>query len=294
MSVAAERRSAKAAPSPADPTSVVIGKIYEAGTLAPVSCARVTELIRGFARFLSAAGVADLARIEPRHADAFVRSLTRSGTEPSLATMHLRRSAIRIFFREAKGLGLIDYDPSANIALPRRTYRDLRPLTDSEIARCRSFAAGIAGGSTFAAAWTLAEASARVPELSHVTVGDCDLDAGLVRLPGCSSTVARRASLTPWGVEHLAARLAAHPKLEVTQPLLGSGSRGSMHELIASTLRRAGLANMAGIRPNSVPAWRGVAELANGASIDEVAVLLGMRSLDRAATFIGFHWRAGL
>jgi hypothetical protein len=46
------------------------------------------------------------------------------------------------------------------------------------------------------------------------------------------------------------------------------------------------------VRPNSIPAWRGVKELANGASIDEVAVLLGMRSLDRAATFIGFDWRA--
>jgi site-specific recombinase XerC len=292
MTLAAARRSAKAAPSPADAASAVIGKICEAGTLAPVSCARVTELIRGFARFLGAAGVADLASIQPRHADAFVRSLTRSGTEPSLATMHLRRSAIRIFFREAKGLHLLDYDPSTNIALPKRAYRDLRPLTDSQIARCRSFAAGVAGDSMFAAAWTLAEASARVPELSHVTVGDFDPEAGIVRLPGCSSTAARRASLTPWGVEHLAARLAANPELEVSQPLLGSGSRGSMHELIASTLRRAGLANRVGIRPNSVPAWRGVTELGKGASIDEVAVLLGMRSLDRTAAFIGFDWRS--
>ena len=41
-------------------------------------------------------------------------------------------------------------------------------------------------------------------------------------------------------------------------------------------------------------AWRGATELVNGASIDEVTVLLGMRSLDRAATFIGFDWRVGL
>ena len=58
--------------------------------------------------------------------------------------------------------------------------------------------------------------------------------------------------------------------------------------------RMAGLAKTPGVRPNSIPAWRGAAELANGASIDEVAVLLGMRSLDRAATFIGFDWRAAL
>jgi hypothetical protein len=61
---------------------------------------------------------------------------------------------------------------------------------------------------------------------------------------------------------------------------------------VASTLRHAGLAEEPGVRANSIPAWRGAKELANGASIDEVAVLLGMRSLDRAAAFIGFDWRS--
>jgi hypothetical protein len=61
---------------------------------------------------------------------------------------------------------------------------------------------------------------------------------------------------------------------------------------LASTLRQAGLATTPGVRPNSISAWRGASELVHGASIDEVAVLLGMRSLDRAATFIGFDWRA--
>ena len=73
----------------------------------------------------------------------------------------------------------------------------------------------------------------------------------------------------------------------------GKASRASVHEFVASTLRQAGLAKRPGVRANSVPAWRGAKELADGASIDEVAVLLGMRSLDRTATFIGFDWRAG-
>jgi hypothetical protein len=64
-----------------------------------------------------------------------------------------------------------------------------------------------------------------------------------------------------------------------------------MHELIASTLRRAGIANRPGVRANSVPAWRGAKELEHGASIDKVARLLGMRSLDRAAHFVGFEWK---
>jgi hypothetical protein len=69
-------------------------------------------------------------------------------------------------------------------------------------------------------------------------------------------------------------------------------SRASVHEFVASTLRQAGLAKPPGVRPNSIPVWRGAAELAQGASIDEVAALLWMRSLDRAAAFIGFDRRA--
>lgn len=291
MSVAAARGPAKAGHASPDFMTVVLERITSGGDLAPVSQVRVTDLIDGFSIFLLKAGVAELARIEPRHAEAFVRSLTRSGTEPSLATMHLRRSAIRIFFREANALGIVDSDPSANIVLPKRVYRDLRPITDKEVDRCRSFASGMVGEPAFALAWALGEASARVPELGQVTTDDCDLDGGLIQLPGCSSTVGRRVSLTSWGHEQLGAYLASQSGLAPDQSLLSLGSRGSLHDLIASTLRQAGLAKKLGVRPNSVPAWRGAHELDNGATIDQVARLLGMRSLDRTASFIGFEWK---
>jgi integrase len=276
--------------SPASAASLIIAQLADTADLAPVSLQRVSDLVQGFAGFLATSGVARPQDIRSSHAEAFVRSLTRSGNEPSLATMHLRRSALRIFFKEAKILDLLDSDPSADIVLPKRTYRNLRPLTDKEIARCRSFATGTGKEPSLAKALALAEAGARCAELGHVTAGDLDLGAGWVRMPGCSSTTARWSPLTDWGREHLAQLLPdsdAEPRL----PLLGSGSRGSIHELIASTLRRAGLANKPGVRPNSVPAWRGAHELESGATIDEVARLLGMRSLDRTASFIGFEWK---
>jgi hypothetical protein len=79
------------------------------------------------------------------------------------------------------------------------------------------------------------------------------------------------------------------PEREINKRVKGN----STHELVASTLRRAGIAGRKGIRPNSVPAWRGAKELDDGATIDEVTLLLGMRSLDRAAFFIGFDWKDG-
>ena len=120
---------------------LVVSHLTELDAMAPVSLIRVADLIRGFSNYLAACGVESTADISEAHASAFVRSLTRGRTEPSLATMHLRRTALHIFFREAKALGVLSFDPSTSIPLPPRSYRDLRPLTDGEIERCRSFAA---------------------------------------------------------------------------------------------------------------------------------------------------------
>lgn len=281
---------------PATLARLVRQRLAEQGSMAPVSLIRVSDLIDGFANFLSSSGVERTTETNEAHADAFVRSLTRGGSEPSLATMHLRRSALRIFFREAKALGNLSLDPTHDISLPPRSYSDLRPLTDKEVDRCRSSAEGMMGDARYGAAWALAEATARVAELRATRPCDVDIKGGRVWITGSSNTEARWAELTDWGREQLDALLSAKPRPTADRPLLvlGRGSRSTVHELIASTLRRASLADQPGVRPNSIPAWRGVKELADGASIDEVAVLLGMHSLDRTANFIGFDWRAGL
>jgi integrase len=273
----------------------VVSHLTELGVIAPISLIRVADLIRGFANFLETSGVESSGEITEAHVSAFVRSLTRSKTEPSIATMHLRRTALRIFFREAKAFGVISVDLTTSLPLPPRSYRDLRPMTDREIERCRSFAEGMKGEIRYAMAWALAEATARVAELGSIRAKDLDLEECRVWIGGSSNTDARWSTLTDWGVDQLQrvvmSRLKPPPDCSLLMP--GTTSRASVHEFVASTLRQAGLAKTPGVRPNSIPAWRGAAELANGASIDEVAVLLGMRSLDRAATFIGFDWRAG-
>jgi hypothetical protein len=144
------------------------------------------------------------------------------------------------------------------------------------------------GDQRFAIAWALAEATARVAELSGTRVSDFNPETTSVRLPGCSSTEPRWARLTAWGLGQIEAAIS-----QCDSPgalLLGKGSRAGAHELIAGTLRRAGLGDIPEVRPNSVAGWRGELALRNGATIDEVACLLGMRSLDRTAAFISFDW----
>ncbi len=208
--------------------------------------------------------------------------------------MHLRRSALRIFFREAKALGTLSTDLTRDIALKPRSYRDLRPLTDREVRRCRSFAEDVPGDSLHAVAWALVEATARVPELGAVTPQEVDLEDGRVWFAGSSNTGPRWATLTDWGINQLERYLSTKPQPPQDRSMLlpSQGPRSSTYEFVASTLRQTGLAKEPGVRANSIPAWRGAKELANGASIDEVALLLGMRSLDRAASFIGFDWRS--
>ncbi len=294
---ATDNRPATAgAVSPSSLAALVKQRIAGQDSMAPVSLIRVSDLIDGFAKFLSVSAVERATEINEAHADAFVRSLTRSGSEPSLATMHLRRSALRIFFREARALDILSIDPTQALVLPPRSYRDLRPLTDKEVDRCRSFAEGMIGEARYAVAWALAEATARVAELGATRPCDVDIRGGRVWLAGSPNTESRCAKLTDWGSEQLDALLSAKPRPIADRPLLvpGKASRSTLHALIASTLRRAGLADQPGVRPNSIAAWRGAKELAAGASIEKVALLLGMRSLDRAAAFIGFDWRAGL
>lgn len=274
----------------------VVSHLTELGVMAPISLIRVADLIRGFANYLVASRVESSGDITEAHASAFVHSLTRSKTEPSVATMHLRRTALRIFFREAKALGVVSVDLTTSVPLPPRSYRALRPLTDGEIERCRSFAERMKGETRYAMAWALAEASARVAELGSIRAKDLHLEEGQVWIGGSANTGARWSTLTDWGVDQLQRLVMSRSKPPPDRSLLlhGTTSRASVHEFVASTLRQAGLAKTPGVRPNSIPAWRGATELANGASIDEVAVLLGMRSLDRAATFIGFQWRAAV
>jgi integrase/recombinase XerC len=52
-------------------------------------------------------------------------------------------------------------------------------------------------------------------------------------------------------------------------------------------LRRAGLTADADVRPASVAAWAGRQLFDQGIALEDVARRLGIRSLDRTASFIG-------
>ena len=109
--------------------------------LAVESVPRVLGLVERFGRFVDRAfDVTRLADVSAAHVDAFVRSSTSDGRVPSVATMRLRRSTLRSLFRTARELGLVEGDPTIDVALPSRTNEAARALTDLEVQRCRRVA----------------------------------------------------------------------------------------------------------------------------------------------------------
>jgi integrase/recombinase XerC len=261
---------------------------------------RLVEVICRFLRYLDGAGISLLTETSPAAVRNFVLARSaKTGAAPSVATSHLRRSAVRLLFRVLRQMSLVEQDPTLDLVLPPRSSLRARPLTDDEIALGRSYSLHSILETRRPAAWALAEASARTSEIPNVCSRDLDLDTGRVWLGGGTRVESRWASLTTWGARALKRRLETVGS-DPDMPLVYEG-RGSLEsrqasacDAVGETLRRAGLADEPDVRPLSVTAWAGQKVLDETGRIDAVAQALGMRSLDRAAALVGWDWTDGV
>jgi len=258
---------------------------------------RVVGLVDRFELFVGRVfGVKALAQVTQAHVEAFVRSTNANGELPSVATMRLRRSALRLLFRTGRDLGVVEGDPTLDVVLPSRTNEAARPLTDLEVQRCRRAALEDLTSTRLAVPWALGEATARTAEIPHLQVCDLDLPSGRIWIHGSSNTEARWGSLTPWGIGQLERHLREHPPARDDVSLTYRGSvnpesrRPHSSQAIRETLQRVGLTTDPYVRPASLAAWAGRQVLCATGRIDAAARALGMRSLDGAARFIGWDW----
>ena len=280
----------------------VVGRVAReldiSGALSAQSLRRVVELLDRFAQFAQRShSVACLNDVAPELARSFVGAPGVDGVAPAVATQHLRRSAIRLLFRVARGLALATQDPTVDLDLPARSAGSARPLTDEEVGLCRTAALHSLTSTRLAAAWALAEATARTAELPRLRVTDLDLDRARVWVHGPRRTEPRWGRLSDWGRVQLERRVRELGAATDSTSLLvyrGNGSaesrQASSCQAIAETLRRAGLAGEPDVRPVSVAAWAGARVLADTGRIDAAARALGCRSLDGAARLVGFDW----
>ena len=220
---------------------------------------RLLKLMLRFLQFVErGCGVASLREVTPEHVRGFVLAPMSShqAAVPSVATSHLRRSAVRLLFRVLRQAGVVDHDPTLDVLLPARSSLAARPLTDDEIALGRSFSVKTLSETRQPAAWALAEATTRTSELPAIRIRDVDLDSGRVWIAGSTKTDNRWGHLTDWGVETLARRIARmDTRLDATVVYEGDGTgesrQASACAAVAETLRRAGLAGEPDVRPVS-------------------------------------------
>jgi integrase/recombinase XerC len=270
---------------------------FEAQGLTEQSCRRLLQIAMRFVAFVDGSDAESLHAVDSGIVRDFLAApLAQSAELPSVATSHLRRSAVRLLYSVLRYAGLADHDPTLDVVLPPRSTRATRALTDDEVAVCRSFALQTLTETRQPSAWALAEASGRTSELPQVRIGDIDLEAKRVVLPGGTKVEPRVGTLSEWGVKQLARRLDAlsDRSSEASVIYCGSGSaesaQASSCTAISDTLRRAGFANESDVRPVSVAAWAGRHAFEEAGRIEDAALVLGVRSLDRAAGLIGWDW----
>jgi integrase/recombinase XerC len=265
--------------------------------LASESEPRVLSLMSRFSEFLERGlGLRSLGQVAPVHVEAFVRAPSVSGVPPSVATMRLRRSTLRLLFRTARELGIVEGDPTIDVTLPPRTNEAARPLTDREVEVCRRAALEDLTSTRLSVPWALGEATARTAEIPHLRRSDLNLASSRVWIHGSSNAVARWGQLTEWGAGQLARQLDRHAGHEddwlLAYPGRGNQESRRSHsaQAIRETLQRAGLFDDPRVRPGSLAAWAGVRVLEATGRIDAAARALGMRSLDGAARAINWDW----
>jgi integrase/recombinase XerC len=281
----------------------VIAAWLEAGAHSPQSLERMGEVAVRFARRLTATGCHDWNEVDEQDCAEFVEARV-AGSMPSVATLHFRRTTIRTIFRTLRDLGIVAGEPTVDLVLPPRTVGGTRPLSDDELTLLRTAAltTGRDRGRN-ATILALAEATAITSEIALVHIDDLDnpSDPTALSLPGNRRAEPRTGHLTDWGQGVIARRVRAlcdEPEGDGRLAFTGTtgpeeiSGQASVCNALGVLLAAVGLNLEPDVRPASVRYWAGRTLYDSGAPITDVAIALGARSLDAAATAIGLDWQA--
>lgn len=283
-----------------DAVALVASQLTATSDLQADSATRMLRDIAQFVERLRLLKIPSLAEVTREQVEDFLDEAVedRSGvfSNPSISTQHFRRSSVRLLYRTARQLHLVDGDPTLDIRLPPRASSPKRPLEDDEELLARGASRQTLDATRLPAAWAIGQAAATATELATATIDDVDLGEQRIRLSGSRDRAPRWARLTPWGVEQVAARIEAlrhgDDRRLVYNGKRGTDARGGWCNAITEVLRLAGLSDEAGLGPASLAAWAGRREFDRTGKIEDAARTLGMRSLDNAAGTIGWDWHA--
>lgn len=293
-----------------------------AGTVSGETVKVDISMARGLVAFAKAHGAVYVADMDSELVWAWMGSLSlRDKTEPTTGQQITRRSIARNVFRTMYRLGITDANPAANLTLTSRPVRVVNALTAGEVQALKDAADHDAlagrnasdhrsGASKTAPAVALALLGAQGGEVGAVRCQDVDLINTAVWVHGGGERYADRwlPIDDPWCFGVLAARVAylasEHADDWQDRPLAyeaatrGTVKQGALERrrsAVATTLTKAMAA--AGIhRPGrnrvaSISDHVAARVFAATGRVEDVAIRLGLTSLDSAAQIVGHDWR---
>jgi hypothetical protein len=295
------------APSPKEALTLVTSHWEGMDVFAPATHQRLGNVLAGFTTRLDRLAIANLdpKAVTPAVCEDFLHAPVtgRGASQPSIATMHLRRAALRAMFTSLRALLIRADDPTLDLRLPPRVEDGTRPVTSDErdLLRLTSVTRGW-GASMKPTAVALTEGGAWPGENAAVRIVDLlnrpSDDLLQVRIAGCGRRRDRHLTLTEWG--STVVRTRAHAMLQQgagsEARLTYGGERGparvgsSVGMALRSVFTRAGLGAESDLAPKSLvlraalDRWEPERQ-----NIAEVANLLGV-GLDRAAAAVRYQW----
>ena len=271
-----------------------------AGDMSPQTLDKFTLLMSRFDRYADAWGAVTCADVTPD----LVRDFTvaygrdRRGAEapPSVATQHQRRSVIRLWARDAIAAGYLLADPTLHLDLPPRSRSLTRPVTDDEVALIEYQAESWSTHTRHAATVALALSGVHTGEVASIRPSD--VRDGLVAAPGTVRVQARALSIaSPWCRRVLTERVDLVGGADGGRTLVSTdeGTDAQQQARACTTIRdviiRAGLDTDPAIKPSSLTAHPARAVFDRTGRIQDAAYLLGVSSLDAAASAIDWDWQ---
>ena len=253
----------------------------------PQTLQRLIDIGAHFSNFAEAVGVTELDDINQTLCEAFVTAVDSTGQPTSIHVQHQRRWTLN-----AHLIDIQQNSPASNISIGKRPSGIVRPLTDDEIQLGRTGCiVHNRPNQRRLIAWALAESTATTSEIPNITAQH--IHDGELELPGTARL--KRRVVQPEGWAQKTVNHALKNKPPPDKPLTYSGTKPAGHpspqattcRLIYSILDDTHLSTMPGIKPASIRNWRGRNAYDHGATLIEVAELLGHPNLDRTAAAIG-------
>lgn len=228
---------------------------------------------------------------------------------PTAATCRLRVTVIRRAVQTWRESGLLTTDLDLAYTGVRRSPADPHPVTPAEVATIRrsSFHRPDRGVASACVASLLAGASQT--EAAHIVEADYDSALGTLRLVGRASRQPRTVTIGPEGAKALDRRVellratsrrsgesakARGQVLTLRRPL-GDYAPDAVAPAIGNTisrsLRSAGV-DRAHITASSLRDYAANRMFSLTGRVEDVALLLGMASLDRARRLIDLEWQS--